>query len=135
MEKVTLITGASSGIGQAIYKKLKENNFSLVLNGRSLSDRVQDTNVVISRLDLIDNEAPKELLKTAINAFGRLDYVFINAGTIESASIENIDREDVLYDETKSRVIIQAYIHSVEIYERTRYRAYIHYIQCSWDND
>jgi NADP-dependent 3-hydroxy acid dehydrogenase YdfG len=97
MNKVAIITGASSGIGKAISSKLQAYNFSLVLNGRSFTQKSAEENITMNNMDLIDEATPNELLNIAINKYGKLDYVFINAGVIESAPIEKIDIEKMCY--------------------------------------
>ncbi len=93
MEKTAVITGATSGIGKAISEKLIKNRINVLMNGRSFSETIETKSIIQTKYDLLESDTPKKLLDIAINKFGKVDYLFVNAGTIESASIENIDIE------------------------------------------
>ena len=92
MNKVAIVTGASSGIGKAISHAMISRNYCVIANGRTIKKAdFQNNNVVISNADLLDERTPKDLLDLAIKSFGDLNYLFVNAGTIESGSIHDID--------------------------------------------
>jgi hypothetical protein len=93
MRKTAIVTGATSGIGKAIADKLAANDISAVLNGRSFGSGAGNDLFVTNNSDLLESATPKALLDLALSRFGGLDYVFVNAGIIESASIEDIDIE------------------------------------------
>lgn len=95
--KVAIITGASSGIGEAIAHNLNEAGVKLVLTGRSeqklgeLANKLQ--NAVIVPGEITDASLPKQLLETALNKFGSLDIVINNAGVMHMMSIDEADIE------------------------------------------
>ena len=92
MKKVAIVTGASSGIGKAISHAMISRNYCVIANGRTIKKAdFQNDNVIISNADLLDEKTPKDLLDLAIKSFGGLNYLFVNAGTIESGSIHDID--------------------------------------------
>ena len=95
--KIAVITGASSGIGKAVSKKLLENNFKIVACGRTgnvvFGENSENMEIVTS--DLLLETTSDELLQKAINVFGGCDYLFVNAGTIESGTIETIDVDKI----------------------------------------
>jgi NADP-dependent 3-hydroxy acid dehydrogenase YdfG len=93
MKKTAVITGASSGIGKAISERLNKEGFNLVLCSRSLDASLENNSISISNNDLCDVNTPSILLEKALNKFGSADYLFVNAGIIESAPIETIDIE------------------------------------------
>ncbi len=92
---VSIITGASSGIGRAVARELDRAGMKLVLNGRRL-DRLEalagelDDALPLAG-DLTDEALPQLLVDAALDAFGRLDVVFNNAGIMDTAPIEEAD--------------------------------------------
>jgi len=99
MKKVAVVTGASSGIGKAIAERMVREGFCVVMNGRSLVAGAgfdlepRGGSAVVFTADLLLPDTPGALLDTALDSFGRVDYLFVNAGTIESAAIDDIDIE------------------------------------------
>ena len=86
-EPVFLITGASTGIGEATAKRASEAGYRLVLVARS-EDKLKDlaaelggperaVAVPADVTEWADNEA---MVAAALDTFGRLDLVFANAG-------------------------------------------------------
>ena len=87
-EKVALVTGGSSGIGQATAVALAKEGVKTVITGRSASG-LQETAAKVRtaggethplEADLMDPHAIEPLVAKADAAFGRLDYVVNNAG-------------------------------------------------------
>jgi NADP-dependent 3-hydroxy acid dehydrogenase YdfG len=93
MNKTAVITGATSGIGKAISETLIKNNINVLMNGRSFTETIESNEIMQTKLDLLEDNTPQELLNIAINKFGSIEYLFVVAGIIESASIENINIE------------------------------------------
>lgn len=84
---VFLITGASSGIGQATARHAAEAGHRLVLAARRedrLSALVDElggsARAVAIRCDVTSVDDQKAMARAAIDAFGRIDVVFANAG-------------------------------------------------------
>jgi dehydrogenase/reductase SDR family member 7B len=84
--RIYWITGASSGIGRALAEEALAAGASVVLTARR-SEPLADIaagapeRCVVLPADLEDIEAIDELADAAWNAFGRLDGVFLVAGT------------------------------------------------------
>jgi NADP-dependent 3-hydroxy acid dehydrogenase YdfG len=92
MNKVAVVTGASSGIGKALTEMLLSDGHSVLAGGRTIgSVMAESERLRLSSLDLLEDSTPAALLDAALSAFGRVDYLFVNAGTIESGTIEDID--------------------------------------------
>ena len=101
MEKVVLITGASTGIGNETAKLFQTKNWKVAATMRS-PDKAQDLQRIVDveciRLDVTDPESVREGVQTALDRFGRIDAVVNNAGfavvgPFEAASDEQIEQE------------------------------------------
>lgn len=91
--KVCLITGASSGIGQAIAKALSADNYRLVVTARRekrLRDFLPD-NVDVLTGDLTLPGFQDSIEDFIWKKFGKCDYLFNCAGTLEVGTIGEID--------------------------------------------
>jgi len=89
-DKVALITGASSGIGEEIAFQYARAGASIVLLARrqALLEEVQSaikkelphTQVLIFAVDVVDTKQVEAAVKSTIERFGKIDIVIANAG-------------------------------------------------------
>jgi NAD(P)-dependent dehydrogenase (short-subunit alcohol dehydrogenase family) len=87
MSEVAIVTGAAGGLGAAIVRALGAQGVAVVGAGRdaaklkalakALDGEMQFRHVVA---DLADAGAPKTIVDSALNAFGRVTYLVNNAG-------------------------------------------------------
>ena len=91
-QKVAVVTGASSGIGYAICDMLQTKEYKVVANGRKVNQVWESKeHLCLCSSDLLNDATAAELLELAIKQFGRCDVLCVNAGIIESNSIEDIN--------------------------------------------
>lgn len=97
MKKCVIITGASSGIGMALVKIYSENNYNILAVGRN----VKRTNLAILNIsnakawigDITSSENCNEIIKVALETFGRIDALLNNAGIIYRYNAKNTTDE------------------------------------------
>lgn len=99
MDKVVVITGASSGIGAASARALVKAGAKVVLFARSadklqsLQEELGSDSVVTVVGDVTTQADVDKLTPTALEKFGRLDAVFANAGSAIPGRIADGDPE------------------------------------------
>ena len=98
-QKVVIITGAGSGIGEAAVKSFSKAGYKVVLNGRTeskLEQAASDINgeYLIQAGDVSKAEDVKALIAATIEKFGRLDVVVNNAAIAVFEPIETIKYKD-----------------------------------------
>jgi NADP-dependent 3-hydroxy acid dehydrogenase YdfG len=86
---VALVTGASSGIGEATALALAEDGASVVLAARrrdrleQLAERIDDPDkVLVLEVDVTDEAQVNEMVAQSVDRFGRLDTLVNNAGVM-----------------------------------------------------
>ena len=93
--KVVIVTGASSGIGEATAKLLTKRGAKVALAARSkekllkLSKELPDSRVFLT--DMISATDVKEMVTRVYKHFGRVDILVNNAGRGYDASTEHIE--------------------------------------------
>ncbi|ASM51882.1 hypothetical protein PESP_b0298 [Pseudoalteromonas espejiana DSM 9414] len=100
-EKIVLITGASSGIGEATAKTLVNNGHKVILTARSedkLTQLVQslgEDNALSVPADATDFTELENVVTKGLEKFGRLDAAFANAGMgVSTAGTEKGDPDE-----------------------------------------
>ena len=84
MNKTILITGCSSGIGRMTAKYFQERGWNVAATVRKNPE--QDTelnaleNVLVTGLDVTDEETIKTAVQTTVERFGKIDVLLNNAG-------------------------------------------------------
>jgi len=108
MAKVAVVTGGGTGIGKAVALALAGTGYSVVVAGRRkerLDATVAEGSKLGSRMlgvptDVGDPKSVKALFAKTVDAFGRLDLLFNNAGS----TAPGIPLEDVTFDQWTSVV-------------------------------
>lgn len=101
--EIALVTGAASGIGKACVESLLKRGAAVV--GLDLADDVSQTvnhqAYLGIRCDVTDKSAVKRALEQAVNRFGGIDMLVLNAGMFPGGTaIANLD--DDLWDQVMS---------------------------------
>jgi NAD(P)-dependent dehydrogenase (short-subunit alcohol dehydrogenase family) len=80
--RVAVVTGASKGIGLAITEALVREGARVVAASRSRTPELEalGDDVLHAPADLMDPDAPAEVIARAVEAFGGLDILVNNAG-------------------------------------------------------
>ncbi|GAB3492342.1 SDR family NAD(P)-dependent oxidoreductase [Spirosoma knui] len=98
-ESVVWITGASSGIGEAIALELARHGAKLILSARRADElqRVADqtdlpaSDVLVLPMDMTEVDSLHDHVATVMQRFGRIDYVFQNAGISQRSEVIDTD--------------------------------------------
>ena len=93
--KVAVITGANSGIGLATAKLFLENGAKVVLAGRRAEALTEATKELKGDFitfvgDVSNDEDNIKLIKTAIEVYGKIDILYLNAGVAPVSSTTDI---------------------------------------------
>jgi len=99
-DKVIVITGASSGLGEAAARLLAAHGAKLVLGARRL-DRLHDLSReldlgdrAVVRTDVTSFDQVKQLVDHAVATHGRIDVLINNAGLMPHSPLERVKVED-----------------------------------------
>ena len=101
-QKISIVTGAGTGVGKSASLALADEGWTIVLAGRRKDPIEAVTNEIKSRggnalaivTDTSDTKSVKGLFEETKRAFGRLDLLFNNAGTnAPGVSLEELSFE------------------------------------------
>lgn len=101
-DKVVIITGASSGIGEATAKLLASQGAKVVLGARRtdnlkrIADEITQSGgqVAYQALDVTKQEDNDRIVKLAQDTFGRVDVIFLNAGLMPNSPLSALKTDD-----------------------------------------
>jgi NADP-dependent 3-hydroxy acid dehydrogenase YdfG len=101
-DKVIVITGASSGLGEAAAKHLSELGATVVLGARraerieKLAKEITDngSKALALSVDVTQPEQVKKLVDATFKQFGRVDVILNNAGIMPLSSMERLNVEE-----------------------------------------
>ncbi len=100
--KVVVITGASSGLGEAVARLLSAQGATVVLGARRI-DRIQSLadeltgnggKVLAVATDVTHYDQVKRLVDAAVQKYGRIDVMINNAGLMPLSPLERLKVDD-----------------------------------------
>lgn len=100
--KVVVITGASSGMGEAAAKHLSQLGAAVVLGARrtgrieKLAKEIQESGgkALAIAADVTQRDQVKKLVDNAVEKFGRVDVILNNAGVMPLSPMDRINVEE-----------------------------------------
>ena len=99
-DKVVVITGASSGLGEAAARRLARDGAKLVLGARRI-ERLQALAAELSlgqdaavQTDVTQYAQVKHLVDQAVQLYGRIDVIINNAGLMPQSLLERLKVQD-----------------------------------------
>lgn len=97
-DKVAIVTGATSGMGKAIARAFVAEGAKVVLSGRNVERGMALTQELGKKSIFLGGDVSfpdynAQLVREAINEFGRLDIVSMNAGILGLGSVTNLSEE------------------------------------------
>lgn len=98
--KVAIVTGSTSGIGQAIAEHYLQEGAKVVFSGLSPEFKVSHENAYYIKCDVSKSAEVDNIVKETVAKFGRLDVMVNNAGVGDSGGI--LDTDDELWDKVIS---------------------------------
>ena len=106
--KIIIVTGASSGIGEAVAERLAAEGHHVVAGARrterleALAERVRGTggSIEVRALDVTDRDATAAFVDATVSAHGRLDVIVNNAGVMPLSRLDAllVDQWDTMID-------------------------------------
>jgi NADP-dependent 3-hydroxy acid dehydrogenase YdfG len=96
--KVAIITGASSGIGEATAKALSKEGARIVLAARRI-DRLEKLkaeieksggNAIVVKTDVVKRKEVENLARITLEQFGKIDILINNAGLMPLSFVKNL---------------------------------------------
>jgi sorbitol-6-phosphate 2-dehydrogenase len=102
-DRVAIVTGAASGLGEAIAYRLAHEGAHVVVADVDLSgaqkvaarlESQHSRKALALQVDVTDEPTVEEMVRATVAEFGKLDLLVANAGVLESGAIVDMSAED-----------------------------------------
>lgn len=99
IDKIIIITGASSGLGMEIANNLSKYDAKIIVCARNLKKLKKNfhhkKNILYKKVDVSDSKEIKKFIKIVLKKFKRVDILINNAGTAKKNYIDNIEDKNI----------------------------------------
>lgn len=114
--KVAVITGATSGIGEATARKFVQEGALVMLSGRSVERGAQlavelGSDSAFFAADVMREAEVGALMDAAVARFGRVDCLFNNAGGVSRGGLETLTEDDFDYS---MRLLVGSVVYGIK---------------------
>ena len=98
--KVVIVTGAGSGIGEATAKRFSEEGAIVVLVGRTkkkldkVAKDLPGDHIMIAPCDIGDEKAVKDVIRAVIKEYKQVDVLVNNAGIFKGGKVQDVKTKD-----------------------------------------
>jgi NAD(P)-dependent dehydrogenase (short-subunit alcohol dehydrogenase family) len=96
MSRIAVVTGASSGLGSAVTRRLAERGLTVIAAARHVDAVPAGPGIIATRLDLTDPGSIHQVTGDVLAGHGRVDVIVNNAGTACFAPLELTSAESAL---------------------------------------
>nr|WP_232144593.1 SDR family NAD(P)-dependent oxidoreductase [Luteimonas sp. Y-2-2-4F] len=100
-DKSVIVTGGASGIGEAASRLFAAEGARVVVAdfsdaGQALADQLgaAEGRALFVKVDVADSAQVQALMDRTVEAFGRIDVLFANAGIAHDAPVDQLDEAD-----------------------------------------
>ncbi len=95
-DKVVIVTGGASGIGEASVRAFAREGAKVVIadfadHGQALADELGADKALFIKIDVTNSEAVQAMITQTVAQFGRLDVMFANAGIAADGPIDELE--------------------------------------------
>ncbi|MGE7764946.1 SDR family NAD(P)-dependent oxidoreductase [Peribacillus sp. NPDC096540] len=99
-DKVAIVTGGASGIGEATVRLFAEEGANVVIadfseRGKDISVELNTNgyNTLFVKTDVTNEEDIKQMINETVNKYGKLDIMYANAGVADDAPAHELSYE------------------------------------------
>jgi NAD(P)-dependent dehydrogenase (short-subunit alcohol dehydrogenase family) len=99
LNKVAIVTGATSGMGRNIALELAKNGARVITNGRNQQEGIHLIETYPEQIhfiagDVTEPDLNRKLVDEAINLYDKIDYVILSAGDLGLGRLDKVSPED-----------------------------------------
>ncbi|WP_137283290.1 SDR family oxidoreductase [Halorussus salinisoli] len=99
-DRVAVVTGVTSGVGEATAKALRREGCAVVLVARRedrlerIANEIDDGETLVVPTDVTDEDEVTATVEETMEEFGRIDILVHNAGVLRPDPVTDADRAD-----------------------------------------